>query len=155
MIDKIKFKKASQKDILLYASLGESLMAVQILEDALSHYIVVKKTEPHQKKEADILLKKQQFYTFGKAINVAKKESLLPKHFEIELSNLLTERNWLIHESIIEDKENFLSDSFFNRIIKRTETIALKARKLKISIELDLIEYCEKKGVSMSKVKMK
>ena len=54
---KYRFKKASQKEIHFYTLLGESLCAVQILEDALSHSIVIKKTEPNQKKKADNLLK--------------------------------------------------------------------------------------------------
>ena len=153
MNEKIGFKKASQKEISLYTYLGESLFAVQILEDALSHLIVLKKTEPNQKSKADNLLKKQRFYTFGRAIKIAKEESLLSKPLEIELSNLLKERNWLIHESITDDKNSFKSDYYFNKLFKKTKAITLKARKLQISIELNLIEYSEKKGIDMSKVK--
>ena len=65
MIENIKFKEASKREITLYTILGESLCAVQILEDALSHSIVLKKTEPDQKNEADNLLKKQRKYTLG------------------------------------------------------------------------------------------
>ena len=110
MVEKIRFKKASQKEISLYTLLGESLCAVQILEDALSHSIVLKKTEPEQKKEADNLLKKQQKYTLGTAINIVKKESLPPKPLEVELFKLLTDRNWLIHESLTDNKDDFKSD---------------------------------------------
>lgn len=153
MVEKIRFKKASQKEIALYTLLGESLCAVQILEDALSHSIVLKKTEPEQKKEADNLLKKQQRYTLGMAINIVKKESLLPKPLEVELFKLLTDRNWLIHESITDNKDDFKSDEYFNKLFERIKAITLKAHKLQISIELDLIEYAEKKGIDMSKVK--
>ncbi len=153
MVKKIKFKEASKKEILLYSCLGESLSAVQILEDALSHSIVLKKTEPDQKKQADNLLKKQRSYTLGQAINIVKKESLLPKPLEIELSVLLTERNWLIHKSITDNKKDFKSDSYYDNLFEKTKAITLKANTLQISIELDLIEYSEKKGIDMSKVK--
>lgn len=63
----------------------------------------LKKTEPYQKNEADTLFKKQRSYTLGRAICIAKKESLLPKPLEIELSEFLKERNWLIHKSTIEN----------------------------------------------------
>tara|TARA_R110002049_G_scaffold28446_5_gene97690 strand:- start:263 stop:406 length:144 start_codon:yes stop_codon:yes gene_type:complete len=43
MIDKINFKEAGEKEKTLYGLIGESLCAVQILEDALSHLIVLKK----------------------------------------------------------------------------------------------------------------
>lgn len=155
MIENVKFKKASEKEVFLYCCLGEALCAVQILEDALSHSIVIKKKEPSQKKEADNLLNKQRFYTFGRAINVAKKETLLPESLMIELSDFLPERNWLIHESLIENKEEFQSDSFFNKLSKKTKDISLKANKLQIKIELDLIEYAENKGIDLSDVKNK
>jgi len=150
--EKYRSKKASQKEIHLYTLLGESLSAVQILEDALSHSIVLKKTEPDQKREADDLLKKQRFYTFGKAIKIAKKESLLPKPLEIELSKLLKERNWLVHHSITDNKNDFKSDAYFNRLFERIKPITAKAHKLQISIELDLVEYSKKKGIDMSNV---
>ncbi|WP_027393242.1 hypothetical protein [Aquimarina latercula] len=149
---KYRFKKVSQKELSLYILLGESLSAIQILEDALSHSIVLKKTEPDQKDEADDLLKKQRFYTFGKAIGIAKKESLLPKNLEIELSKPLIERNWLIHESITSNKNDFKSDAYFNKLFEKIKPITSKAHKLKISIELDLIEYCKKKGIGMNNV---
>ena len=155
MIENVKFKKASEKEKFLYCCLGEALFAVQILEEALSHSIVIKKTEPSQKKEADNLLKKQRFYTFGRAINVAKKEALLPESLMIELGEFLPERNWLIHESLIENKNDFQSDSFYKKLSERTKDISLKARKLQIKIELELIEYSEKKGIDLSEVKNK
>ncbi|WP_318345681.1 hypothetical protein [Flagellimonas baculiformis] len=153
MIENIIFKEASKNEIILYTFLGESLCAVQILEDALSHSIVLKKTEPDQKKEADELLKKQRKYTLGKAINIIKQESLFPKPLEIELSKLLTERNWLIHNCITENKDDLKSDSYFEKLSERIKDITLKAHKLQISIELDLIEYSEKKGIDMTNVK--
>ncbi len=150
---KYRSKKASQKEIHLYTLLGESLCAVQILEVALSYAIVLKKTEPDQKKEADYLLEKQRFYTFGKALDIVKKESLLPKPLEIELSKLLKERNWLIHHSITDNKNDIKSDTYFNKLFEKIKTITSKAHELQISIELDLIEYCEKKGSDMTNVK--
>lgn len=152
--EKYRSKKASQKEIHLYTLLGESLYAVQILEDALSHAIVLKKTEPDQKKEADVLLEKHRSsYTFGKALSIAKKESLLPKPLENELSEFLKERNWLIHKSITDNKKDYRTDFFYKSLSEKTKAIALKANTLRISIELDLIEYTEKKGIDMTKVK--
>ena len=87
MDKKIKFKKATKKDKLLYTYLGESLCAVQILEDTVSHATVIKKTEPEQKKEAEILLGKQRKYTLGQVIRIVKEESLLPKFLEIQFIN--------------------------------------------------------------------
>ena len=43
--------------------------------------------------------------------------------------------------------------SYFEKLIERIKAITSKAHKLQISIELDLIEYSEKKGIDMTKVK--
>lgn len=150
---KYRSQKASQKEIYFYTLLGESLCAVQILEDALSHAIVLKKTEPDQKKEADDLLKQQRFYTLGKAIKIVKEESLLPKPLEIELSKLLKERNWLVHNSITGNKNDFKPDTYFNKLFDKIKAITSEAHKLQILIELDLIEYCKKKGIDITNVK--
>lgn len=153
MVENIKFKEASKNEITLYTFLGESLCAVQFLEDAISHSIVIKKTEPHEKKEADILLKEHKKYTLGKALGIIKNESLLPKHLEIEISKLLIERNWLIHKSITDNKDELKSDLFFNMLFERIKALTQKAKTLQISIEQDLIEYCEKKGIDMTMAK--
>jgi hypothetical protein len=154
MVENIKHKKASEKERFLYSCLGEALCAVQILEDALSHSIVLKKTESNQKNEADILIQKQQFYTFGKAIYKVEKESLLPEPLVNELIELRDERNWLIHESIIENKKDYKSNNFFKKLSEKTKGITLKAKRLQVSIELDMIQYSEKKGINTSKVKI-
>lgn len=153
MVKKLKLEEASEKDRFLYCCLGESLFAVQLLEDALSHSIVIKKTEPNQKKEANILLEEQRSYTFGKALNIAKRESLLPKQLEKDLSEFLRERNWLIHKSISDNKKDYRTEYFYSRIFEKTKAITSKAIELRINIELDLVEYCQNKGISMAKVK--
>src|SRR5690606_19953751 len=153
MVERNRFKKASQKEISLYTFIGESLCAVQILEDALSHSIVLKKTEPEQKIEADKLLEKQRSCTLGRAIRIVKEESLLPKSLEKELSEILTERNWLIHKSIVHNIIELESDYSRTKLIHRIKNIAIKAHNLQILIEEDLFEYVENKGIDMSRVK--
>ncbi|SDQ89787.1 hypothetical protein [Flagellimonas zhangzhouensis] len=153
MVENIKFKGASKSEITLYIFLGESLCAVQSLEDALSHSIVIKQTEPDEKNKADNLLKEHRKFTLGKAIGIIKNESLLPKPLEIEMSKLLTERNWLIHKSITDNKNDLKSDLYFNNLFERIKALSQKARTLQVLIEQDLIEYSEKKGIDMSKVK--
>ncbi|RAJ17172.1 hypothetical protein [Olleya aquimaris] len=153
MIENLNYEKASDREILLYTCLGEALCAVQILEDALSHAIVLKKTEPNQKDIANTILKKQQKYTLGKAIFLAKKESLLPEPLIKEMIKIRDERNWLIHESVIENKEDYKSNNFFKRLSEKSKFIVLKANKLQVTIELDLIRYSEKKGIDTSNIR--
>lgn len=71
-----RYKPASQQEVILYCLVGEALCAVQHVEDALSHSIVMNKTSPSQKKEAYILLDKRRTYTLGKVIKIAMQENL-------------------------------------------------------------------------------
>ena len=105
MSKKYRFKPASQQELSLYCFVGESVCAVQHVEDVLSHSIVLKKIKPRLKSEADKHLEKNQSYTLGKAIKIAEKGSLYPELLQRELKGFLLERNWLIHKSVLVQRE--------------------------------------------------
>ncbi len=149
MTANFKEKIANRDEITLYCLMGEALCKIQILEDALSHSITLKKDikHPHgiSRQEADNILKKYRSYTLGKAIKLAKGQMLYSDVLQSNLEAFLEERNWLVHKSmddIISGKE------IFNRI----KGIANRAQILQRAIEDDLIELSESIGVDMSEV---
>lgn len=155
MNKKYKFKQASQEELSLYCYVGESVSAVQHLEDALSHYIVIKKTKPWQRSEADRLLEKHRSYTLGQAIKIAEKDSLYPESLQHELKYFLEERNWLIHKSIAQSRDKWDMNASREELIRRIKTITTKALKIQRMIENDLIIFCESNGVDMTRVRDK
>ena len=50
-------------------------------------------------------------------------------------------------------KKEYRTESFYNNLFEQTKAITSKANVLRISVELDLIAYCEKKGIDMTNVK--
>jgi len=136
---------------------GEALCSIQILEDALSHSITLKKDvkHPHKmsKEDASLFLKKNSSCTLGKAIKIAKEEYLYSDVLQNELEAFLSERNWLVHKSLLEylDKACVMSSNieFFDRI----EGVAHKAKLLQLTIEADLMKFSESVGLDMSKIR--
>ena len=151
MSEKYRFKPASQQELSLYCFVGESVCAVQHLEDALSNSIVLKKTKPRLRSEADQLLEKHRSYTLGKAIKIAEQGSLYPESLLQELREFLSERNWLIHKSIAQGRDEWDLNISREKLICRIKAITTQAQKLLQLIEEDLIEFSEANGVDMSR----
>ena len=153
MSENHRYQPASQQELALYCFVGESVCAVQHVEDALSHSIVLKKTKPRLKSEADQLLEKHRSYTLGKAIKIAKEASLYPESLQQELKEFLSERNWLIHKSIAQGRDEWDLNVSREKLICRIRAITTQAQKLLHLIEEDLIEFSEANGVDMSRVR--
>ena len=153
MSKKYRFKPASQQELSLYCFVGESVCAIQHVEDALSHSIVLKMTKPRLRSEADQLLEEHRSYTLGKAIKIAEQASLYPESLQQELIEFLSERNWLIHKSIAQGRDEWDLNISREKLICRIKAITTQAQKLLQLIEEDLIEFSEANGVDMSRVR--
>lgn len=145
-------KPATQNEINLYCLIGEAVCMVQILEDALSASITLKKEIKNPGaiplKEANTLREKYRSYTLGRAIKITKETKSFPQPLQEALENFVSARNWLIHKSIQNENES-LSESNKRKIKSTCE----KARALLDSVETDLMEYSSFVGVDMSEVR--
>jgi len=153
MSENYRYKPASQQELSLYCFVGESVCAVQHVEDALSHSIVLKKEKKRIKSEADQFLEKHRSYTLGKAITIAEQASLYPESLQQELREFLSERNWLIHKSIAQDREEWDLNVSREQLLCRIKAITTQAQKLLQRIEEDMLEFSEANGVDMSRVR--
>ena len=147
------FKPASQDEISLFCFVGEALCSVQHIEDALSHSIVLKKEKKCNKAEADHLLKNYRSYTLGKAINIAKRAGLYSEQLQQELEAFLSERNWLVHKSIAQNRDDWDLNVSRDQLFRRVKAITNQAQRLQILIEEDLMNFSEANGVDMSRVR--
>lgn len=153
MGEKYRFKPASQQELSLFCLVGEAVSAVQHIEDALSHSIVLKKAKPRLRSEADQLLKKHRKYTLGQAINIAEEASLYSESLQQELREFKSERNWLIHRSIAQGRDEGDLNIFREKFYRRIKAITTQAQELIQLIDEDLIEFSEAHGKDMSRVK--
>lgn len=153
MDKKYRFKNASQQELSLYCFLGEAVCAVQHIEDALSHSIVLKKHKPRLRSKGNQLLEKHRKYTLGNAIKNAEKTCLYSESLQKELNEFLSERNWLIHKSIAQGRDEWDMNISRDKLFFRIKTITTQAGKLLQMIEEDLIKFSEENGVDMTRVK--
>lgn len=152
-----KKKPANQDEINLYCLVGEALCMVQHLEDALSHSITLKKEvkKPYSMhlNKANELLEKYRFYTLGKAINLARKEAIYPESLFQDLEVLLTERNWLVHKCMSQNRDDMYSEVGKNKLFLKIKNITEMARMLLQSIEKDLMDFSSLNGLDMAGVR--
>lgn len=153
MSKKYRLKPASQQELSLYCFVGESVCAIQHVEDALSHSIVLKKIKPQLKSEADQLLERHRSYTLGKAIKISDRAKLYSEPLQQELKEFLSERNWLIHKSIAQGRDEWDLNINRNELILKIKAITTRAQKLIQLIEEDMIEFAEDNDKDMSRVK--
>lgn len=144
---------ANSSEITLYCFLGEALLKIQLLEQALSYSITLKMNPDDTKEQADVILKKYQHFTLGQAIKTALEKNLFNSALQDKLNSFLEKRNWMVHNVIIGNEEDFnagkITDDLFNKI----KSISDKAEGIKREIEYDMIEFCSSKGKDMSKIK--
>ncbi len=141
---------ANNNEINLYCYLGEAILKTQMVEQALSYSITLKMNPAETKERADECLKQNQSYTLGKAIKIAIKENLYNLSFQDELNAFLQQRNWLVHNVIIGNEEDFNTGNIKEELFYKIKDISDKAESIKYKIEYDLINFCSSKGKDMS-----
>lgn len=153
MKDKIIRKPANNREMTLYSILGEALLKIQILEQALSHSITLKINPEETKEKADTFLKNQQRYTLGAAIKTAVEKKLFDIAIQEELNFFLRERNWLVHSVLIGNEEDFNAGNIKEALFQKIKSISDRAESIQRVIEYDMIDFCSSKGRNMSKIK--
>ena len=105
------------------------------------------------KSEADKALIKYRSLTLGQAVGLAKKEQLYSKPLLGEFEKFLHERNWLVHKSIAQGRDEWDLNKSRDELFRRIKWISTQAQRLQHSIEEDLMNFSEANGIDMSKVK--
>lgn len=143
---------ANTSEISLYCFLGEALLKIQMLEQALSYAITLKMNPTETKERADEFLKQSQRYTLGQAIKIEKEKKLFNADLQAELDSFLKQRNWLVHSVVIGNEENFNAGNIKEELLQKIKSISDRAEAIKRLIEYDMIDFCSSKGKNMSKI---
>ena len=144
---------ANTNEITLYCFLGEALLKIQMLEQALSHSITLKMNPDETKEKADKILKEHQRYTLGSAIKTALEKKLFNSVIQDDLNSFLEQRNWLVHRVIIGNEDNFNTGNIKEKLFQKIKSISNKAEDIQRVIEYDMIDFCSSKGKDMSNIK--
>lgn len=153
MNENVKRIPANTSEITLYCFLGEALLKIQMLEQALSYSITIKMNPDETREKADESLKKQQRYTLGQAIRIALEKKLFNTAIQDELNSFLEQRNWLVHSVLIGNEEDFNAGNIKEELFQKIKSISDKAESIQRVIEYDMIDFCSSKGKDMSKIK--
>lgn len=144
---------ANNSEITLYCYLGEALIKIQMLEQALSHSITIKMYPDETREKADEFLKKHQRYTLGQAIKTALEKNIFKPAIQEKLNTFLEQRNWLVHSVLIGNEEDFNAGNINEVLFQKIKSISDKAESIQRVIEYDMIDFCTFKGKDMSKIK--
>ena len=144
---------ANTSEITLYCFLGEALLKIQMLEQALSYSITIKMNPDETRENADESLKKQQRYTLGQAIKIALEKKLFNTAIQDELNSFLEQRNWLVHSVLIGNEEDFNAGNIKEALFQKIKSISDKAESIQRVIEYDMIDFCSSKGKDMTEIK--
>jgi hypothetical protein len=146
-------KPASQNEVELYCYMGEAMCSIQHVEAALSCAITIKLNSEETREAANEFLSKHREYTLGMAIKKSAGEKIFVESLQHELNDFLQERNWLIHNSIFENKEDLHVESVIIKMFQRIKSISNKAQVLQHEIELDMLDFCKSKGRDMPNIR--
>lgn len=139
----------------MYYLSGKALCSIQILEDALSHSIALKKDvktpDNMSREEANAFLTKYRKLSLGQAIKNASDGSIFSKTILESLRAFLDERNWLVHHCLIQFIDDFDNPKTRNALFQKIDHISNRANSLQREIEYDLIQYSKERGVETSK----
>lgn len=150
---------ASSDHVELFACMGQTLFMLQVLEDALSHYIALRKDMDLSKKTpidvANGYLAKYRSLTFGQALTLVRTQKLLSSSLLEDLSNLKEERDWLVHRSMHENLKGAECDISHCKgpLIYRIRLISSEANRLQGEINIAFLSYLESEGIDTSKMR--
>ena len=105
---------------------GFALWQLQELEGVSAQYFVllVQAEKGMGLNEANALIEKAQHKTFGATIHQLTRAGLLSLGLDTRFTNLLAERNWLVHKSRASSRSAIHSDTSMNKLISRLDAIA-------------------------------
>ena len=153
MNNNVVFKPASQEEINFYCHMGEAICMIQVLEEALSHAIIIKTHPEANMIEVDKALSKQRRLTLGKAVHLAGEEKLFPLPLQKVLVDFYQRRNWLVHHSMVEYLYASTVKVGMTSIIQKIKSIGEDAQRIQRAIEMDMMNFCEANGQDMSSVR--
>jgi len=129
---------------------GFALWQLQEMEGVAAQYfvLVAQATLGMGLAAGNALIEKAQSKTFGATIHKITKAGLLSSELELRFTNLLSERNWLVHKSRSISRNAIYSDTAMQKLILRLDAITNESNALLRELSA-LVEYhVRKHGVT-------
>jgi len=137
-----------------YYTLGKATWFLQHMEDGLCTFIALAQHSDSQvsPEEAYTYLAKTRRKTLGTIVGEALARQIIPKGLDERLSNLVEERNWMIHRSMHENSAHLLDDLKRRELIDRITSIYAKAQHVAKQVSEVLYTWCRARGIDEARV---
>ena len=136
---------------------GFALWQLQELEGVCAtYYVLVQEAKLGMGEEAgNALEEKAKKKTFGATIHKLVKAGLLGAEIEKRFKNLLSERNWLVHNSRSSSRNAIYSDAQMTVLLNRLNNISEESLSLLKIVGGKIESYVKKYGVSEEYIERK
>jgi len=137
---------------ILYASIGESIWHIQNLEDALHTCITIKrdikKRGAMHSEQAEAILLKHRKNTLGNSLRISREAQVLSVELQNRLDKFKDERDWLVHRSVYQHREDLYEDKKRYTLMARIKMLSGEARALQKLVARELEDFVVAQGVS-------
>ena len=140
----------------LYQLLGEGVWYLQNLEDALHSCITVKRDirirGSVSLEKGMKILAKNRAQVLGKSIKDAKEAGIFNQSLQDRLEEFKEERNWLIHRSVHEKREDLYVDETRFALMERIKKFSEEALQLQSILCQELEDFVFSQDISKESV---
>ncbi len=154
MDKKSQLQAITDPEIILSCLVGQAVCKIQLLEDALSTSMAIRKTGRGSKNRSkgDEIRNKYRKLTLGEAVNLTIEENIYTEWLQKELQDFKKDRNWLIHKSMHENLDDMATAEGADKLFKRIRDVGNKAHRLQQAVEVDLMNYTSSQGMDMTEI---
>lgn len=136
----------------LFTLIGEGIWYLQNVEDVLHTYITVKRDVKVRgsmpPEQAEAILAKHRTKTLGVSLKISREAQVLSPSLQKRLDNFKEERDWLVHRSVHQHREDLYVDDKRYDLIRRIGRFSEEARSIQKAIQKELEDYVVAQGVS-------
>ncbi|WP_166213074.1 hypothetical protein [Cognatiluteimonas telluris] len=117
--------------------IGFAVWQLQDLETVCAKYLMLRTCikEGVTENDYDDLVAKALGKPFGATLRAAAEANVFSGALQTRFKEILSERNWLIHKSRLDNRAAFYSDSAAHDLIQRIDLISAGVRELMIEID--------------------
>lgn len=136
----------------LYALIGEGIWHLQNVEDALHTYLTIKQNVKIRGSmppaQAEAILSKHRTNTLGTSLKISRDGQILGSSLQDRLDAFKEERDWLVHRSVHQCREDLYVDDKRFALMRRIQMFSEEAMTLQKLIAKELEDYVVAQGVS-------
>lgn len=140
-----------------FALVGQGIMHIQHVEDALSTCLAlkidVKEKSRVTPEEAYRMLAKHRGNTFGTSLKIAEKNHVLSSELMSALKEFKEKRDWLVHKSLNQNGNDIYSHNSRTALFHRLGNIIDEAIHLQKLVASEIESFALSKGVTEDEIR--